>query len=392
MRAKRYTLGLLLGVAGLLALAAAVNRLVDPFWYYRGPEIAGFNAVKPRFARFERHVKPQLLARERPQAIVLGSSFAEIGLDANDPALTAGGRLKAYNFAFAGAGWMLVQCHLSYARSVADLERIVVGVHPGPLPAANCSDGLPEVRDFSEAKLLLSLQALNESLRTVLEQRRGRSSHTREGRYLYASDDPRVGARFRERFLGQAQSDPHCTLEAVPASAPQSRDIAPALAGAAGDLDLSGLRAVIRAARASGAGLMLFAYPQHALSLELDLLCGRLAARWEALAAMAQVVAEEAPDGGAQLWTFYGYNAVTGEGIAGRQPSYWQDPEHFTYRMGALMLADMYGGSAVGTIGRRITPDAVADAYRIFLADRDRYLVAHPRFYDELRAALAPLR
>jgi hypothetical protein len=52
----------------------------------------------------------------------------------------------------------------------------------------------------------------------------------------------------------------------------------------------------------------------------------------------------------------------------------------------------MFGGSAEGAIGRRIVPGNVAEAYRTFLEGRDRYLAAHPRFHDELRAALAPLR
>lgn len=390
MGAKRYLLGLLLGVAGLLALAGAVNRLVDPFWYYRGPEIEGFNAVKPKFARYERHVKPQLLARDRPQAIVLGSSLDEIGFDTTDPALTAGGRLKSYNFAFAGASWMMVQCHLQYARSVTDLKRIVIGVQPGPLPLADCSDGLQEVRDFSEIKLLFSLQALKESLRTLSEQRRSRSSHTPDGRFLYASDAPGVAARFHELFLVRTYNDSQCALGAVPASPPRSLDVAKTLAGPDRKLDLSGLRAVIRAARKSGAELMIYIYPQHALWIELDILCGRFASRWDAIDEMARVVAEEAPDGSAQLWLFYGFNAVMGEEILGGQSKYWQDPAHFSYPLGTLMLSDMFGGSATGTIGRRIMPGDVAGAYRDFLEGRDRYLAAHPRFYDELRAVLTP--
>ena len=139
MSAKRYTLLMLLGAALVVAAAAATNRVVDPFWYYRDIEIEGFNTVKPRFARYERHVKPQLLARERSQAIVLGSSISEIGFDTNDPSLTAGGALKGYNFAFAGAPWPLVQCHLSYARAVTDLKRVVLGVHLQALPLVDLS-------------------------------------------------------------------------------------------------------------------------------------------------------------------------------------------------------------------------------------------------------------
>jgi len=390
--ARRYTLWLLAGTALLLGLAAAVNRVVDPYWYYRDVEIEGVNAVKPRFARYARHVKPQLLAREQPQAIVLGSSFSEIGFDPLDPALTAGGTLKGYNFAFAGADWGLVQCHFAYARSVTALKRVVVGLHAGPLPAVDCTDRLPEVRAFSQLNLLLSLQALNQSLRTVLEQRRGRSSHTPEGRYLYARGDANAAARFREYFLGRGRADPRCSLERVPAAAPPSRDAMPALPAADAALDLSGLRAMVRAARADGIELRFFVYPQHALLQELDLLCGRDTGRWQVLAAMARVVAEEAPDGSAQLWLFHGYNDVTGEGIAGTPPRYWQDPEHFNYEMGALMLADLFGGAPVGAIGRRLTPADIADAHRAQRDGRDRYLAAHPGFYGELRAALAPLR
>lgn len=393
MSARQYTIGLLTALALLLALTAAVNRVVDPYWYYRDVEIEGFNAAKPRFARFERYIKPQLLAREQPQAVVLGSSLAEVGLDTGDPAFTDGGKLKGYNFAFAGADWGLVQCHLDYALSGTDLQRAVIGIHPGPLPiAGNCSKLMPEVSEFFEAKFLLSLQALYHSVRTVLEQRKARSSHTREGRYLYARGRPGAAARFREYFLGRERRDPRCTLERVPADPPPSGDIAAAAIGPVARLDLSGLRSVIRKTRARGVELRLFAYPQHALSLELDFLCGQSAPRWAALTAIAQVVAEEAPHGGVELWEFYGYTPMTGESVAGREPVYWQDPEHFNHELGSLLLADMFGGlSEVGT-GRRVTPESVAEDYRALLSSRERYLHEYPWFYDELRAALAPLR
>ncbi|MBI3917636.1 MAG: hypothetical protein HY322_11585 [Betaproteobacteria bacterium] len=391
MTSRQYTIGLLAGVALLLGLAAATNRLVDPFWYYRDLEIEGFNAAKPRFARFERHIKPQLLARERPQAMVLGSSLAEIGFDANDPALTGAGKLKGYNFAFAGAGWDLVQCHFEYALAVTDLKRAVIGIHPGALPATDCANRMPEVREFSEVKLLVSLRVLQNSMRTVMEQRRGRSSHTREGRYLYARDIPGVAMRFREFFLGRQRSDSRCTIERVRVP-PAGASPAAAAIALPRRLDLSGLRALIRAARARGIELRLFAYPYHALSLELDFLCGQDAQRWAALAAITQVVAEEAPHGGVELWEFFGYNEVTGERVVSRHPQFWQDPAHFNHEMGSLMLADMFGSQSVGRLGRRLAPGGLPGAYRDFLAGRERFLAEHPWLYDELRATLAPVR
>ncbi|MCC7485784.1 MAG: hypothetical protein IT529_12465 [Burkholderiales bacterium] len=393
MTPRRYTRGLLLALALVLAATAAFNALVDPFWYFGAPEYPGFNAAKPRFARLERAVKPQLLARERPQAIILGSSLAEIGFDATHPALTAGGRLTAYNYAFAGAGWELVQCQFAQALAATSVQRAVIGIHPGALPAArDCAAWRAEVADFSPVKLLFSLQVLGHSLRTVLEQGNARSSHTREGRYLYARGVAGVEARFREFLERRARADPRCTAARVPRVPPPARVLAPGAIAPARGLDLAGLREVIRAARAREVELRLVAYPQHALFLELDLLCGYTASRWAALAAIAAVVAEEAPRGGVELWDFYAYNDTTGEPVAGADPVNWQDPEHFNHEVGAAMLAEMFSGGAAGRLGRRIDPGSVAGAYQAFLEGRERFLAARPRFYDELRAVLPSAR
>ena len=50
------------------------------------------------------------------------------------------------------------------------------------------------------------------------------------------------------------------------------------------------------------------------------------------------------------------------------------------------------GGAPEGKLGRRIVPGNVDEAYRAFLEGRDRYLANHPRFYEDLRAVLPPLR
>ena len=392
MSPRAYTLGLFAGLALAVGTVAAFNRVVDPFWFYRDVEIAGFNAAKPRFARFERHVKPQLLVRDQPQAIVFGSSLAEIGFDANDPSLTDGGRLKGYNFAFAGVDWAETQCYFLYALGATDLKRAVIGIHPGPLPRVDCVRQRAEIADFSQAPLLLSLRALQNSVRTVLEQGASRASHTREGRYLYTRGVPGAAARFGAFFRGREKQG--CTADQVPATPPPGEGLGAGLANSAATVepDLEGLRMVIRAAREKGVALRLAAYPHHALALELDFLCGTFAARWAALAAIARVVEAEAPDGSVQLWAFYDYNAVTGERVVGREPAYWQDPDHFNHEMGALLLADLFGTPSQQSFGRRLTTANMAEAQRALLASRARFLAAQPAFYDDLRATLAPLR
>ena len=390
MSARRYTLLLFLLTAMALAAVAAFNRVIDPFWYYRDIEIDGLNAVKPRFARFERHVKPALLVREQPQAIVLGSSFAEIGFDALDKSLTDDGRLRGYNFAFAGGGWDLEQCALEYALKHAPVKRVVLGISPGALPLADCGK-VWQGMSASSAELLLSANALDNAIRTVTEQRRARSSHTREGRYLYTRDVPGAASRFREYFRRDGVAQARCAAERLNTPARVlPRTIAPAA-----DMDLAGLRAVIRAVRAYGADLALVVYPRHALSLELEFACGDAMTRWRHIAAMARVVAEEArdntqatPQGSVSLWVFDGYDAPRGERVLGREPALWQDPEHFNYELGARMLAAIYRGEQ--GFGTQVLPGNIDTVYAQLLAQREQFLAATDWFYGDLRALAAP--
>ncbi len=382
--AQRYTLGLLLLIALGLATVALFNRVIDPFWYYRDIEITGVNAVKPRFARFERHVKPALLVREQPQAIVLGSSLAEIGFDALDASLTDNGRLHGYNFAFAGGGWELERCAFRYALEHAPIRRVVLGIDAGALPAVDCAKAWQGMT-VSTAELLFSANALHNAIRTVLEQRRARPSHTREGRYLYARDVPGAALRFREFFrrdAGRAQCLPQRLTGA--ASTAEALPIRPAP-----DIDLTGLRATIREARQRGVELAVVIYPQHALWLELGLVCGDPRARWRNIAAIAQAVTETAPDDSASLWLFDSYDALRGEKIFGAEPKYWQDPEHFNVELGARVLASVYGREQ--GFGMRVTPDNVEALYSRLLAQRERFLAAADWFNDDLRALAAPV-
>lgn len=385
MTARRFTVGLLLITALALAAVAAFNRVVDPFWYYRDIEIAGFNTVKPRFARYERHVKPALLAREQPQAIILGSSFAEIGFDPLDPALTRDGQLRGYNFAFAGGGWDLQQCALDYALNHAPIKRVVLGIGSGALPQAECSK-VWQGMNVSAMELLLSTNALHNALLTVAEQSRARPSHTREGRYLYTRGVPGVANRFREYFQREGKIQTRCT--AAHLNEPAAAVTAPQFIQPTADFDLAGLRAAIRAARRHGAELAFVVYPRHALSFELDFACGDLLARWQHIAAIAAVIEQEAPDGSASLWVFDGYDSPRGERVVGREPVYWQDPEHFNFELGARMLAAIYAGEQ--GFGSRVLPGNVHTLYTAFLAQRTRFLAATDWFYEDLRTLAAP--
>ena len=63
MSARNYFSWCLILMASFLGFGALLNRVVDPFWYYNDFNIAGFNAARTEFNRYERHIKPIELIR-----------------------------------------------------------------------------------------------------------------------------------------------------------------------------------------------------------------------------------------------------------------------------------------------------------------------------------------
>jgi hypothetical protein len=361
----------------LLVIIGLFNRIVDPFWYYRDIEIKGFNAIKPKFRRYERHIKPALLMREQPEAIILGSSYAEIGFDPTSPFFTDHGRLKSMNFALAGAFWDRVQCQFEFAVTHANIKRALVGFHPGALPMVNCAKEFTSLGQVSTGELLLSSRALMASIETIREQKKENPSHTRAGMYFYTRGQAGVDRQFRESFTRHIKDNPHC-LNAANASDLAINPVADS------NLDLSGLQRMIKTAQVHGVELVLFAYPSHAYSLELSKQCGELNERWRAMKSIATLIEKESK-GTVSAWQFYGFNDTTTEPIGATAAKYWQDPEHFNFEMGNRMLADMFDADDnKPELGHRLSSSNIESDYRNFLQGRSEYLQHHAEFHANL--------
>jgi hypothetical protein len=387
MTSRQFSIRFVLGLFAVLGLIALFNRIVDPFWYYRDIEIKGFNAVKTQFGHYERHVKPALLARDKPQAIILGSSFSEIGFDPTNPLFTDNGRLKSMNFALAGAPWGMVQCEFEFAVTHAPIKRALVGFLPGNLPLVDCAKDYPSIGQVSTVQLLLSNTALQASTDTITQQDR-QPSHTREGMYYLPSlhnAAPEHG--FREIFSQfiksyHAQNRLSCPRSTGVTSAAGSLDSAP--------LDLSGLQRMIQTAKEHGIELVLYAYPSHAYLLELENQCGDQDTKWQAMKQIAGVVDAASQQGiNVRAYQFYGYNDITAEPAIVKQTRYWHDPGHFTFKLGNILLGDMFGGKSPEP-GNRLTASTLDSAYRQFLQRRTRYLARHPEFLPDMKKLLPP--
>jgi hypothetical protein len=387
---RAFVLRLLVGGGMVMIAIGIINRVVDPFWYYRDVSIKGINADKPLFLRYERHVKPAILAREKPQAIIVGSSLSEVGFDPLNQSFTDGGRLKGYNFAVAGGQWRITRCYFEYALAHAPARRVVLEVRPpanlGEVGCAGEEAGL-DVADVGD--LLFSVRALRASVQTVQEQGKDFGGYTPEGQFYYARHAAGVESRFRDQ-LRQMFKEKRCapgafSSEAGPA--PRAQKVEERTA-----FDLSGLRRVVESARERGVELRVVVHPKHAYVVELEIRCGESTNTWNALQQMARVIDDASGgDDRIQFWVFADYNDVSAEPVR-EGMKFWQDPLHLNYEIGDMMFEAMFGkpGSRSSTIGYRVTAENVDDLRDRFEARRRTFIGANPWFYPGLLALLPP--
>jgi hypothetical protein len=392
----RYVRFLIVGLFLLLGMTAAFNRVVDPFWYFRDVEIKGFNAIKSKFRRFERHVKPAVLAAEQPEAVILGSSFAEIGFDPLHPALTGNGQTRSYNFALAGAPWQMNFCALEYVLATAPVKRIVLGIHALPLPAFDCTEKIADMRETSWTALLLSPRALGAAIETVAHQGPDvKGSHTREGLYFYSRHDPGVDRRFGQFFASILQDAKGCSLANLQRSLEEP--VPPLAVSPDSPFNVEGLARVVESISGRAVTLRLAVYPRHVLSIETDYLCGRQLNRWQALWHLARFLEDHPPlpPASVEIWDFQGYQTYTTEPLSPGLMTYWQDPEHFNFEFGNVMLDWMFdvvpgAGTQVDGLGYRVTTSTLGQRYAWFSQQRIAYLRAHPETWADLERLLPP--
>ena len=381
MTTKQFVIRFLCTTLFIFAFIGLLNRIVDPFWYFRDIEIKGFNVIKSEFRNYERHVKPQLLVHDQPDAIILGSSFSEIGIDPNNAFFTDHGRLKGMNFAMAGAPWPMVLCHFEYAVAHANIKRALIGFHPESLPVANCEKDFAKLGQINLGELLLSKPSLVASINTITKQKTEKPSHTREGMYFFNRDKPVVNIRFGEDyqlFLKHNKNRPQCLKAIV------TQDV-PFNSANGSTFDLSGLRRMIKIAKEHNVELVLFAYPQHVYKEEWDRRCGDEVTNWHAMKEIAGLIEAEAKPDQVRAWQFFGYNAITTEPI-GTKAKYWQDSRHFNFEMGDMMLADMFSETGKKPeLGRPLVSSNIESDYQDLLKGRAEYLQQHPEFFAELK-------
>ncbi|RTE94747.1 hypothetical protein [Bradyrhizobium sp. LVM 105] len=154
-----------------LALSALIV-LVDPYYVFGTPDIPGINVVRPRYENHVPAVKPYQVRRIKPEAIILGSSRAEVALDPLHPGWSG---KNVFNFGQPSATSYEVMLAFLHAQSVAPLKQAVIGLDffgfniffprdQAYLESRFSGDGVRDFADFLAAELAKRRPDSNEKL------------------------------------------------------------------------------------------------------------------------------------------------------------------------------------------------------------------------------------
>ena len=168
----------------IIILAGGFNWLVDPYGIYDSPKIEGFNTQKPEVISHTLMTKSYVVQRLKPQAIILGTSAAQWGIN---PDHEGWSYQPVYNLGLPAVNMYTMLRYLQHAHNIQPLKQVVVcldfdifNIHHLTVDSATEArlsvsyDGetTSSFRRFYEIiATLFSIDALSSSLNTIINQK-----------------------------------------------------------------------------------------------------------------------------------------------------------------------------------------------------------------------------
>ncbi len=389
---RRYLCWFFVATAVLLTAVGAWNFAVDPYSVFGSPRFEHFNANKPDFVEQLRLTHVYAVARRKPRCILLGTSRTGRGLDPNYDALR---EFDCYNMALPSVSLYEMRRYFQHAQAA---RRVILGLDfrvfgtptdtTGAFSEARLdvdANGHPQFNLFSAklpdlASALLSLPALQSSIKTVRQQDWWAETLTPDGYWLRLRDQYDHRAAFiafmRDsliRFADMRQSD------TVFANSYQE------------------LRTLLRAAYASDVEVWLLISPSHAWHWEALELSG-LWPQFEAIKRnIVQINTEESSRAGRPAFAVWDFSGAYGPSLepvptsASTKMRWYWEPVHYKRELGDLMLNRILRdvrSPEWPEFGVRLEPGNL-EAHLATLRDLQRaYAAEHPDVIAGIRALI----
>lgn len=346
-----------------------LNLLVDPYDLYRLVCLRGINAVKPEFRKYSYMSKAYAVKRLRPQALILGTSRVENGIDPRHPGWHY---QPAYNLGLSGANIYEAFRYYQHAYAVQPLKEVVIGLdllmfNGNNEQSANFTEerllvdryGCQQPRYYRDLLTsLISFSALSDSIDTLFRQ----SSTSNELFLPQGQRDPayhyyrtRKYGGYRKRFIKSARVYLGPDSELFSPHRDRRYFIEPGV----GTTTFDSYRALLRHAYGHNVSLSCFIPPLHAWYWEIIRL-NDMWPLWEMWKReLVRINEEEAHTAGKEpfrLWDFSGYHVFAAEAVPPMEDVeaamqwHWE-ASHYKKELGDLVLDVILGyDRAEGTV------------------------------------------
>lgn len=379
---------------GLVALAGAVNVLVDPYDVFRYARIPGVNIDKPAIESQVRLAKAYQIRRLKPEIMVLGNSRVEMGLDTERRSREIGKQI--FNGGLPGSTIYELHRYLQHAAAIGSLEEVLIA-----LDIFSFNTQLPAAQnDFLESRLMMRADnrptplwdeaRINDLFNLVLAWptvERSIDTVLRQGTPGVPTRTPTGFDPLDERsFLAAAETyaDAFRRKDRNYFRRGLSRGMSLAPSAHWPDGSMIELVRILDFCREKNIKLTLFIHPYHAHVLEILALAGQWEIYEDWKRQVTAVVAADAarhPDKApVPLWDFGYYNAVTTEPVPPREGeqrmTYYWDSAHYKSTTGRAIgerMLDFGIEPQLPDFGVLLTPQNIESHLQRTRTDRARY-------------------
>lgn len=384
-----------------IAAVALFNWFVDPFNLYDSPRVERLNSVKPFALHYELQSKTYRLDRLRPQALVLGNSRPDFGIDPEHPAWAG---LVAYNAAYGGGSLSGAIEHFRRASRQGRLQQVVLAVDIDMMrrgkralraAGANVDDFFRTGNAASKSSpnwpgadywaTLLSFDSTIVSMKTLLCQGVPPKFELLKSGWVVVRSDFKEPARHRFRVLEDRWAEviyhPDEKGRASYAIAPQRLDA---------------FREILKLAYAQGVEMKIVINPSHARKYILYRQAGLENQIFAFKRILLQVNQEEAERAGRTpfpLWDFFNFNQFTNEVLGnGVTMRWWFEPSHYTPELGRKVMDRVLNTESDTAFGAMLDMDNMEHRFRMDRRDAELYERSHAADAEDIREVIRRAR
>jgi len=374
-----------------LTLFFLCNLIVDPEGRFSLIDISGFNHEKTEAMETGgRAVKAFALQRGNYDAVILGSSRSENGLNPRFPAF---GALRTYNASLEDTNLYEVYQVFLFARKTHRLKAVVLGLDFLLFTSKRTVGGDFMYSRFagtspwlSNLQYLASFQTLLSSFVTVQNNRKGEKA-------LYTDQ----GMRDRTLFSDGAQiNHRNLFIKVLTRNYLVREETYGGFSYGHDRLEL--LRLLVEQCRMDGIALYLFITPAHARDLEALQALGLypLFEQWkrDLVSVLATDATQHPGEQPIRLWDFTGYTTLTTEDVPSaaekEKPMRWYwESSHFKKELGDLVLDRLFnyhepGQNVPEDFGVLITAENIETHLAQLREQQKRYSETHPQEVAEV--------